>query len=481
VVPLPPFRDIKDPDEKRREIVWIAISFIVILATWLAVVLIFGYQPLMMGMSYDEVVLLTGLGLLVFCTILYLGAREREQRAANKALVAQLRGAVSSLDQRLEQLNGLCFASAELAGSLDLDHIAHAVLESVVTAAEAETSYLFLVEVETGRPVYARSSPSQSTGGDASLDPEMGWSELLSGASGDAEEMLAKVEPWNRHRTVIRAPMRLTKKLVGVLGARRGEGGPRFVSDDLRLLTILANMAAKAMESAQLHAELRESYLATVRSLVNSLHARDNYTASHGERVTALAIRMAEYLGLEESMIRDIEIFGPLHDVGKIGIRDSVLMKPAPLSEDERAVCREHCLIGERILQPLRPGLHALGMVRNHHESWDGRGYPDGIAGERIPKLARLLQVADTFDAMITDRPYQAAMSEQEVLAHFRQYAGQKYDPVAVEALCAAVSDGARRPREAATAGGSWVRSIADETGGGAPGATGSPDARRFG
>jgi len=426
-----------------------AISFIVILATWLAVVLIFGYPPLIMDMTYDEVVLLTGLGLLVFCTVLYLGAREREQRAANKALVTQLRGAVTSLDQRLEQLNGLCFASAELAGSLDLDHIARAVLESVVTAAEADSSYLFLLEVETGRPVYARSSPSQE--GDASLDPEMGWSELLSGEAGDADELLAKVEPWNRQRTVIRAPMRLSSSLVGVLGARRSEGGPKFVGDDLRLLTILANMAGKAIESAQLHAELRESYLATVRSLVNSLHARDDYTASHGERVAALAVRMAEYLGLEESMIRDIEIFGPVHDVGKIGIRDSVLMKPSPLSEAEREVCREHCLIGERILQPLRPSAHALGMVRNHHESWDGRGYPDGISGERIPKLARLLGVADTYDAMISDRPYQAAMSEQEVLAHFRQYAGQKYDPVAVDALCAVASEGAVGVAEGAT------------------------------
>jgi HD-GYP domain-containing protein (c-di-GMP phosphodiesterase class II) len=179
---------------------------------------------------------------------------------------------------------------------------------------------------------------------------------------------------------------------------------------------------------------------------VNSLHERDNYTASHSARVAALAVRIAEYLGLPDSVIREVEVFGPLHDVGKIGIRDDILMKPGPLSEADRAICREHCVAGERILRPLRPSREALGMIRNHHETWNGRGYPDGLAGETIPLLARLLQAADSFDAMISERPYQPALSEQEVLAHFRQYAGVLYDPVAVNALCAVVT-GAERAR----------------------------------
>ncbi len=397
-MPLPPFRDLKDPDEKR--------------------------------------VLLTGLGLLVFCTILYLGAREREQRAANKSLVTQLRGAVESLDERVEQLNGLCSASAELAGSLDLDHATHAVVESVVGALNAEASYLILVDPETARPVYARSCPTVSGASpDFSLDPEIGWSDFLPMAPMDVEDFESKITAWNRGRTTMRATLRLANGLVGILGARRSDSRQHFTKDDLRILTTLANMAAKALESAQLHEELRRSYLA-------SLHARDNYTASHSERVAALAVNMGEYLGLPDRMIRDIEVFGPLHDVGKIGIRDSVLMKSGPLSDEERLLCREHCVIGEQILRPLRPSRHALGMVRNHHESWDGGGYPDGLAGEEIPQLARLLQAADCYDAMITDRPYQPAMSEQEVLAHLRQYNAKLYDPVVVNALCAVVGEG---------------------------------------
>ncbi|NIM48752.1 MAG: hypothetical protein GTO22_05760, partial [Gemmatimonadales bacterium] len=147
---LRPFRDLGDPDEKRREIVWIAISFIVILATWLAVVLIFGYQPLAQGISYDETVLLSGLGLLVFCLVLYLGAREREERAANRVLVKRLRGTVASLDQRVAHLSGLCSASAELAGSLDINQISRCVLQSLLEAVKAHTASFVLIDPARG-------------------------------------------------------------------------------------------------------------------------------------------------------------------------------------------------------------------------------------------------------------------------------------------------------------------------------------------
>ena len=441
-MPLPPFRDLKDPDEKRRELVWIALSFIVILASWLSVVLIFGYTPLIMGMTYDEVVLLTGLALLMFCAIAYLAAREREQRAANKSLITQLEGAVASLDERVEQLDGLCATSAELAGSLEVEHISRCVVESVSRALHPDRAYLLLVDQETGKPVLTHCYPPPAgLGGLASLDDELPLE-----ANGACLAIGAKLEPWGRMRTVIRAPMRLKSGLLGILGAQRGRERGQFTAGEMRVLTTLANMAAKAIESAQLHGDLRDSYLATIRSLVNSLHARDNYTAAHSARVASLTVRMAEYLGLPQALIHEIEVFGPLHDVGKIGIPDGILLKPGPLSEADKAACREHCAIGERIVRPLRPSRDALAMIRNHHESWDGRGYPDGLRGEEIPLLARLLQVADSFDAMVSERPYQPALSEQEVLAHFRQYGGAAYDPVAVSALCAVIS-GAERPR----------------------------------
>jgi GAF domain-containing protein len=437
-----PFRDLTDPDEKRKEIVWIAISFIVILATWLAVVLIFGYQPLILGVSYDEAVLLSGLGLLVLCMVLYLGAREREHRHLNRRLLGQLREAVRRLDERLEQLKGLCSTSAELAGSLDIDHISQSVVDSLTATVSATASSLLLVDSETGRPVYARHSGNGGAGGEtpALESPTPEWR----GREAFISELTAQIDAWNELRGLICAPLRLRNGWMGVLGARRQENAVHFTPDDLRLLTTLANMAAKAIESAHLHGELRESYFATVRTLVNSLDARDNYTAAHSQRVARLAAQIAKHMELPEELVRDLEVFGPLHDVGKIGVRDAILLKASSLSEQERRLCQEHCTIGERIVRPLKPSRQALAMVRSHHESWDGQGYPDHLAREEIPILARVLQVADCYDAMTTDRSYQPAMSQEEVLAHCRQYSDKRYDPSVIEALCEVIAqDGA--------------------------------------
>jgi len=434
-----PFRDVADPDEKRREILWIAISFIIILAAWLGVVLLFGYQPLIFGMTYDDAVMLIGLGVLIFCSVVYLGGREREQRLLNRRLFRELKDTVTMLDARVNQLNGLCSTSAEFSGSLDMNRIAAFAVDALVANMGADSASLVLFDEETGHPAYARDSRHDFVASGLSLlEPEESWPESLTGKWDRALGLEEQIRAWNENGSLMCAPLRLRNGLVGVLAAKRESG---FQPGDRSAVTTLANMAAKAVESAQHHAELRESYLATVRSLIYSLDARDNYTASHGHRVASLATRLAEQLGASEAEIRDIESFGPLHDVGKIGIRDAILMKPGPLNEEERAACQEHCVIGERIIRPLRPSCDVLALVRSHHESWDGRGYPDGLAGEQIPRLARIVQVADCYDAMISDRPYRPTVSEEEVRAHFSMERGRCYDPAVVEALLSVLDE----------------------------------------
>jgi HD-GYP domain-containing protein (c-di-GMP phosphodiesterase class II) len=442
------FRDLRDPDERRREILWIAISFIVILASWLAVVLIFGYPPLVLGMTYDEVVLVVGLGLLLLCSVLYLVAKEREQRYTNRHLLGKLQDTVTSLDQRVAQLDALCSTSAELAGSLDVDHISRWVVESVMAQIGATSASIVLVEERTGRIAYAHEAPTEEAAEDGEgRDYEAERLDSSARSAGPAIDVEERIRAWNERPHMICAPLRLGHRTAGYLGLVRNENEADFTSQDMSTLTTVANMASKAIESAQLHAGLRESYLATVRTLVNSLHARDNYTAAHGQRVARLAIRMAEQMGVPDSIIRDIEVFGPLHDVGKIGIPDAVLLKTGPLSSEERARCQEHCLIGDQIIRPLKPSKAALALVRNHHERWDGKGYPDGLVGEDNHLLARILQVADCYDALISDRPYQAPMSEEETLSHFRMHSGSLYDPAVADALYAVLTDA--QPEEA--------------------------------
>lgn len=433
--------DSSDPDERRKEVLWTAISFVVIFASWLAVVLVFGYQPLIFGMTYDEVVLTLGLGLLVLCSILYLVGKEREQRYTNRRLLGELHATVASLDDRVRQLHNLCDTSAELAGSLSMDSISQCAVDSLVESGLAASACLVLLDAQTGHPIYTRRSHADSMGREeAGEEPFPLWAGLMIGWDRVAD-LESRTEAWQHLPHFIAAPLRLKSGMAGVLAARRNEAEVPFSPDDLNMLTTLANMTAKAMESAQLHAELRDSYLATVRSLVRSLDARDNYAATHSQRVASLALRMAEQMGLPEEVARDIEVFAPLHDVGKIGVRDSILLKTSALSEEEKTICRQHCLIGERIIRPLKPSREALALVRNHHESWDGRGYPDGLAGEAIPVSARIVKVADCYDALISDRPYGAVMGEEEALAHFRLLAGTHYDPAVVEALHAVLRE----------------------------------------
>jgi HD-GYP domain-containing protein (c-di-GMP phosphodiesterase class II) len=436
-------RDHSDPDERRKEILWTAICFVVILASWLAVVLVFGYQPLALGMTYDEAVLVIGLGLLLFCSILYLIGKEREQRYTNRRLVTELQTTVSALDERVHQLNGLCAISAELAGMLDVDSISQEIVDRLLDTLQGARAFFILVDPRRGNAVYGR----RSRDGDRSHEPgptdgEGIWPGPVAPGQGRLTDVEAQVDEWNRQPNLVCTSFGCANGLVGILAARRGMQDRAFTADDRSILTTLGNMASKALESAHLHAELRENYLATVRSLVLSLDARDNYAATHGQRVTSLAIRMAERMGLPESATRDIEVFAPLHDVGKIGIRDDVLMKEGPLTDDERETCRTHCLIGDRIVRPLKPGRDALSLIRSHHESWDGRGYPDGLRGEAIPLLARIVKVADCYDALVSERPYGAVMSEQEALAHFRMHAGAQYDPAVVDVFAAVLREG---------------------------------------
>jgi len=441
-VPLISFRDNPDPDEKRKEILWTAISFVVILAIWLAVVMVFGYPPLALGMSYDEVVLTTGLAVLLLCSILYLVGKEREQRYTNRRLLGELHATVGKLDGRVQHLNGLCSVSADLSGSLSVNEVTRLAVDGLVACLGAERSYLILVDSQTGVLAYARRSCDEAGSYQPALLPaDEIWPAPIRSGAGGLMDLTAQIAGWNGMPHLICTQFDCKNGLTGMLAARRAETDRPFADDDMSALVTLSNMVAKSLESAHLHAELRDNYLATVRSLVLSLDARDNYAATHGRRVAALAVRIAEYLGLPDSAARDIEVFAPLHDVGKIGIRDEILLKSGSLTDQEKDACRQHCLIGDRIVRPLKPGRDALALVRNHHESWDGRGYPDGLVGEEIPLLARIIKVADCFDALVSERPYGAVLSEEEALAHFRLQAGSMYDPVVVEALFEVLRD----------------------------------------
>jgi ribonuclease P protein subunit RPR2 len=181
--------------------------------------------------------------------------------------------------------------------------------------------------------------------------------------------------------------------------------------------------------------QLRDSYMATVRALSNAVEARDAYTGKHAERVAAYGLAIARATGSRLSGDPEIEFGFLLHDVGKVAIPDAILFKPDPLSDDERRLMERHPTIGWEILRDIDFLGAAKDVVRSHHERWDGLGYPDGLTGPAIPYAARVFAVADTLDALTTDRPYRKAMNFGEARAIIVDGAGSQFDPDVVAAF----------------------------------------------
>jgi ribonuclease P protein subunit RPR2 len=278
-------------------------------------------------------------------------------------------------------------------------------------------------------------------------------------------------------REAVAAPLRLGDQLVGVIMLGRDHAGPRFTDRDLALMSASSTQLALAIDrlagkqrletnveaadlvqrqleayasdfretfaaekrrSQQLAAaldELERTYFATVRGLAIAVEAKDEYTAGHLIRVTRLGLALLRIIDLEESQDPQYEFAFLLHDIGKLGVPDAILRKKGPLTDAEWKIMRKHTDIGRRILDDIPFLEGAKEIVFSHHERWDGKGYPRGLSGEAIPPGARVFTVADSFDAMTSNRPYRSAMPLDDAMSEIEKGAGTQFWPQGVEAL----------------------------------------------
>jgi response regulator RpfG family c-di-GMP phosphodiesterase len=236
-------------------------------------------------------------------------------------------------------------------------------------------------------------------------------------------------------------PLRIRGEVFGVITVSDKTGGEGFIEEDLLLLRILAEKSCLNIENDILYETVYHNLASTLQSLVKAIEARDQYTHRHSERVTKTAVSLAREMGCTRDELDSIRFAGMLHDMGKIGISDTVLLKRGPLTEEEMRLVRTHPVKGEEILRPL--GLFPVeeSLIRHHHERWDGEGYPDGLKGSEIPFLARILNVADSLDAMTSPRPYGRAKSWKEVLMEVERCNGSQFDPDAVAVLMSVFAD----------------------------------------
>jgi putative nucleotidyltransferase with HDIG domain len=224
-------------------------------------------------------------------------------------------------------------------------------------------------------------------------------------------------------------------QVVGVLGADRKTYKIPITQTDVDYLSIFANNIAVSLQRARLDDELKMSYLSSVRALVTALEEKDSYTKGHSERVASLAALIGREMGFADEDVEYLRIGGYLHDIGKIGVPESIIKNPKALTRSEYRLVQEHTVKGVEILEPISFLKDHIHLIKHHHEHFDGRGYPDGLSGSRIPKGAQIMAVADAYDAMTSSRPYRKGLPPGQAYKRIVKESGKQFAPDVVEAF----------------------------------------------
>ncbi|HYR51753.1 MAG TPA: HD domain-containing phosphohydrolase [Candidatus Dormibacteraeota bacterium] len=237
-------------------------------------------------------------------------------------------------------------------------------------------------------------------------------------------------------------PVMMKRKLTALLAVGEKVSGQEFHSTDLEMVKALSESAGIAIENARLFKDLQETYLATVRVLVSTIEAKDPYTHGHTERVAQYSVGIAKEMDFTQDEIQTIQLGAFLHDIGKLHTSDSILHKPGALTDEEWRLVKAHPVRGAQMLQGVKFLEKATDLVRHHHERVDGKGYPDGLRGDEITIGAKIVNVADAFDAMTTERPYRVGLTMDQAIAQLEDKAGTQFAKEVVEIMVKALREG---------------------------------------
>jgi HD-GYP domain-containing protein (c-di-GMP phosphodiesterase class II) len=367
-------------------------------------------------------------------------------------------------ERRGERLEALVSIIREISTTLDRDQILTMIMEKARVLLKAEASSLFLLDEETGDLIlhiardanethlpevripkgegiigYVVETGETALVNDADADKRhYGAVDLVSGK--DTHDILAV--PLIAPKVLLGQERGITEaKIIGGLEAMNKVDGV-FTEADARILRTMADQAASVFHIANLYADANELFLDTIQSLVTAIDAKDPYTEGHSQRVSEFSIAIARQLEISQEDIHHIRIGSLLHDVGKIGIPDEILGKPARLTDDEFEEMKKHPSIGANIMGQVRMLKTEIPALEQHHERMDGKGYPHGLQDEEITLFGRIVAVADVFDALTSDRPYRDAMSSEEAMEILHKTAGTHLDRTCVDGLTQAYLKG---------------------------------------
>jgi putative nucleotidyltransferase with HDIG domain len=343
-----------------------------------------------------------------------------------------------------EELSLMFKMGREMFSGITIDTIAKNIIETANKVINAEICTLFLEDKDSEEliAIYAQ-GPKQELVRNIRLKK----GDSLSGFVALKNEILiiedVETNLWLKKQNsreffrhnLISMPLTTKEKVIGVLNISGKKNAQHFAEHEIEFLKGIATEASIALQNATLYEQIQENYLKTITALAFALDAKDSYTRQHSENVTKYAVAIAKELNLDPSETEHIRRAGLLHDIGKIGIRDNVLLKPAKLSEDEYNDIKNHPYKGEVIVNALPFLKEEAKLIKHHHEHFDGTGYPDKISGQDIERGARILAVADSFDAMIENRVYRKAIGVTGAIEELKKNRGKQFDPEIVDAF----------------------------------------------
>ena len=368
------------------------------------------------------------------------------------SIILERAGLVTELDGRLKQFSTLNEVGNLLISTLDQAVIRHRAMESITRLMHAETGSLLLVdreqdelyfEVALGEKGKKLKEVRLSIGeGIAGWVAKHGKPLIIHDVPKDWR-FQCKMDRRSKFRTrdMVCVPMRIKGRTIGVLQAINRIGGS-FGNDDLKLFQMFSNQVAVALDNARLYQEILDTFYATSEALAEAIEKRDPYTGGHTRRVLGYCMATAGYLKMPSKSLEVLKLSAVLHDIGKIGVEDSVLRKEAPLDMKEALAMRMHPQHGAEILKHIPHLKDVMPGMLYHHERVDGLGYPEGLKGRHIPLVAKIISVADTYDAMTTTRPYRKGLPAKVALAELEKFSGIQFDGRVVKAFFKAYMNG---------------------------------------
>jgi HD-GYP domain-containing protein (c-di-GMP phosphodiesterase class II) len=363
----------------------------------------------------------------------------REVETSNKAVLSlskEVKAKNVELEKMVDRLKKINDVGRILSSIINIDELIGLIIKTTSETLHVEKGSIYL-QKSPGRTLYVEYL--RGVGVERSADISVELNPLYSGLMDEGRPLLINNgSPASSESGVISAigvPLKMKGQIIGGMLLEEKTEGTQFIADELELLGTMANQAMVSIENAWLYETVKANYFGTIQALVNALEASDRYTKGHSERVRHMGIELGKYIGLD---YRELELFehaAILHDIGKIGIDSSVLNKEGRLTNAEFSLIRAHPIIGDEILGPIGTLQGVRTTILQHHEKFDGTGYPYGITGDEITLKARILAIVDTLDAMLTDRPYRRALPLQVALNELKDNAGTQFDPHLVTAF----------------------------------------------